>query len=230
MMHSDQKKTELHRRVVDEIKAAVEARDDWLLVHLSVKQPGVVSYGSDTVFKGFANHRELRGPRWRPLANARTFADIGYSWIVAGSITMAILARRLLQGDVPAGVVMHAYAVKRWAPELAVPQPVVNSVRGFLSPDLPENRHLGTSRPGRTKRKRLQKPCHFCGATSDLTLHHLIRREMGGATEDPNLLSICRSCHDKVHNGIVSDADLVDQVYVERVRQTLEAATSQSVE
>ena len=223
-MRSDKQKPELRQRVVDELRAAITARDDWLLVHLSVRRPGVVSYGSDTVFEGFANHRELRGPRWRPLSNARTYADLGYSWIVAGPITMALLARQLLQQNVPAGVVMHAHAVERWAPELAVPQPVVNSVRGFLSPDVPENRHLGTRRPGgRAKRKRLRKPCHFCGAASDLTLHHLIRREMGGTTEEPNLLSVCRPCHDKVNSGVLNDTDLVHKVYLERARRTLEA-------
>ena len=61
MMHSDQQKTELRQRVVDELRTAVAARDDWLLVHLSVRRPGVVGYGSDTVFEGFATIANFAG-------------------------------------------------------------------------------------------------------------------------------------------------------------------------
>lgn len=226
-MSDDREKEELRQRVRDEIQVAQTAGDEWLLVHLT-PEPDRISYGADTRFAGFANHRELRGPRWRTLENARAFRDLGYSWVVAGPLTMGLVARQLLERRVPAGLIVHADAVTRWMPELAVPRPVMNSVEGYLDPTIKEYQHLGAKKPGRATRKRLKKPCFYCSATENLTLHHLIRREWGGATEEANLVSLCRECHDKVHAGLIDDSDLINQVVLRRVQHLVERVRAES--
>lgn len=65
--------------------------------------------------------------------------------------------------------------------------------------------------------------CHFCGALDDLTLHHLIRRELGGATEPENLLCVCRNCHEGINDGRINDTHLVHAVHLERIRRVLES-------
>jgi 5-methylcytosine-specific restriction endonuclease McrA len=40
--------------------------------------------------------------------------------------------------------------------------------------------------------------CRLCGATEDLTVHHVVAARDGGATEPSNLLVLCRDCHELV--------------------------------
>lgn len=223
-MNTEESQASLRERIKHEIRKALAKRDDWLLIHLSVKPNGVISLGSDTIFHGFENSRELRGPRWRSFHNVRQFADQGYSWIVAGELSAQVLFHHLKAGNVPPGIIMHALAVERWAPECATLTQVLNSVRGFLNPTLPENKPFGSRRPGRSTRARLKDhPCRICGGAQELTLHHLIPRVIGGATEEENLLNVCRPCHDSIHNGTLDINDLVMQLSVERMRHTLNA-------
>jgi hypothetical protein len=211
----------LLHRIQIEISAARAKQDDWLLVSFTYGPNGRVFYGADSLFYGFAEHRELRGPRWRNLANAAGFADIGYRWIVAGPITMAILAKHQVAGGGPLGVVMHCDAVARWAPQCAKDSPVINSVTGFVGEASPRYRSLGARRPGRSSRKRLTRECSFCHSTYRLTLHHLLRREMGGATEPENLLCVCRDCHDRLHRKEIDDSALVLEVGLRRIENLL---------
>jgi hypothetical protein len=39
---------------------------------------------------------------------------------------------------------------------------------------------------------------------------------MGGATEEENLLSVCRLCHDAIHRGEIDVTDLVMKVSINR--------------
>ena len=68
--------------------------------------------------------------------------------------------------------------------------------------------------------------CYYCPATEDLTLHHLIRREMGGATEPENLLVVCRECHDLIHEGHIDDSELVMAVFAKKSDNTVKKVTS----
>ena len=214
----------LRERLHQEVIAAKTKSDQWLLVHLSANQGGGISLGVDSVFEGFEDSRELRGPRWRALQSAREFLDAGFAWLIAGEMTAYVVFQRLLAGRVPPGLIMHVDAVHRWAPKCAGIVPTVNSVRGFMDPELPENRSLGARRPGRGTRARLTTAgCRLCGSTTALTLHHLIPRATGGATEESNLLSVCRPCHDGIHDGTVDVGNFVAQVSVERIRQLLRA-------
>ena len=214
---------QVRQRIIEEVGAA-RARDDrWLLVHLTPKFDRTISLGSDTVSAGFKDSRELRGPHWRTLAAARVFSDAGFSWVVASERTAFVLFRQLLAGKVAKGVFMHVDAVHRWAPRCAEVNETVNSVTGFLNPELSQNRSRSSKRPGRVTRARLTASgCHLCKSKKDLTLHHLIPREMGDATEEENLLAVCRPCHDAIHSGVVDVADLVREVYVKRTTRLLE--------
>jgi hypothetical protein len=220
--------TQARRRIVEEVRAARTRNDQWLLVHLTRKGDGPISLGAETVFEGFRNSRELRGPRWRTLASTQEFSADGFSWVVAGELTAYVLFHQLLADNVPKGVIMHYDAVHRWAPQCAELTPTVNSVHGFLNADLSENQGRSAKRPGRVTRARLTSSgCHLCGSRLEVTLHHLIPRQMGGATEEENLLSVCRPCHDAIHSGQIDVADLVMEVSVKRTVRLLQTANDQ---
>lgn len=124
------KSLEIKDRVRLEIQAALREKDQWLLVHLSRKPDGTVSIGSDTVFGGFENSRELRGPRWQSLRSAREFKDQGFKWIVAGELSAAVLFQQLLNGVTLPGVIMHIGSVKRWASKMRRVSPHVEQRPG----------------------------------------------------------------------------------------------------
>lgn len=63
--------------------------------------------------------------------------------------------------------------------------------------------HKGKSLPAldrRRIRKRDRDRCRRCGTGFDLHVHHIIYRSQGGPDEDSNLITLCQSCHDKVHS------------------------------
>lgn len=37
--------------------------------------------------------------------------------------------------------------------------------------------------------------CARCGSSEDIELHHMIPLALGGTTEEPNLICLCRKCH-----------------------------------
>jgi Holliday junction DNA helicase RuvB len=45
--------------------------------------------------------------------------------------------------------------------------------------------------------------CRLCGSRHRLHIHHIIPVSMGGPTELDNLITLCRSCHARVHAGLV---------------------------
>lgn len=163
------------------------------------------------------------------LANAQESAD-GFSWVLAGELTAYVLFHQLLADKVPKGIIMHYDAVHRWAPRCGEITPTVNSVSGFLNADLSENRGRSAKRPGRVTRARLTSSgCHLCGSKLEVTLHHLIPRQMGGATEEENLLSVCRRYHDAIHSGIIDVTDLVMEVSVKRTVRLLQMTNDQDL-
>lgn len=223
MKHED-RFGQIRQRIVEEVRSARRREDRWLLVHLTSKGDKKVGFSADSVFEGFKDCRELRGPRWRTLANALEFSGVGYSGVVAGDFTAFLLFRYLLTGKVPKGVIMHVEAVHRWASPCVEITATVSSVRGFLDPQIPEYRGLGAKRLGRAARTRMMsKGCQLCGSKHDLTLHHLIPREMGGATEEENLLSVCRLCHDGIHRGEIDVTALAREVFFKRINWLLQS-------
>jgi len=217
-------------KIRQEIRTARRAKDEWLLISLSRKGAGAISISSDTVWHGFDDHKELRGPRWRTLASALESSDIGYKWIVAGELSARVLFKQLINSNVPRGVIMHASAVERWAPECAKVKPALNSIRGFLNPTLPENKSRAATKPSRASKMMKRGGCALCGSTKDITLHHLIYRQFGGANEKENFLSVCRSCHNDIHAGKLDISDRVFQVFARRVEELIQEIRSQHVE
>ncbi len=43
--------------------------------------------------------------------------------------------------------------------------------------------------------------CQFCGAMTNLEVHHLQFRSHSGEDTEENLITICQDCHSRVHEG-----------------------------
>lgn len=47
--------------------------------------------------------------------------------------------------------------------------------------------------------KRDDWKCQGCGATHDYRVHHIIPVESGGSDDPRNLITLCKSCHERIH-------------------------------
>ena len=61
--------------------------------------------------------------------------------------------------------------------------------------------------------------CEICGTTRNLDRHHAVPKRMGGSRDaavhaETNLMTLCRSCHRKVHDGIWELQRSADRVSV----------------
>lgn len=50
----------------------------------------------------------------------------------------------------------------------------------------------------KSRKMRSENVCRGCGATEDLTVHHIIPVKQGGDRSPENLVTLCRSCHSKI--------------------------------
>jgi 5-methylcytosine-specific restriction endonuclease McrA len=41
--------------------------------------------------------------------------------------------------------------------------------------------------------------CQNCGSSSNLQIHHIIRRSSLGHDSEQNLITLCKNCHEKIH-------------------------------
>ncbi|EIX9398847.1 TPA: HNH endonuclease signature motif containing protein [Pseudomonas aeruginosa] len=48
---------------------------------------------------------------------------------------------------------------------------------------------------------REEHKCELCSKDMNLHGHHIIDLGFGGNGEPENILVVCKSCHDKIHNG-----------------------------
>ena len=48
--------------------------------------------------------------------------------------------------------------------------------------------------------------CQFCGTMSNLEVHHKEFRSRSGQDIEQNLITLCKPCHSRVHEGRISDA------------------------
>ena len=54
-------------------------------------------------------------------------------------------------------------------------------------------------------RNRDNYTCQFCGKKhTRLEVHHIIFRSQGGTDDEDNLITLCKSCHDEIHNGTIT--------------------------
>ena len=51
-------------------------------------------------------------------------------------------------------------------------------------------------------------PCELCGATAT-DVHHIKYKSRGGKDELSNLMGLCRNCHNKAHNEIIKEYELL---------------------
>jgi 5-methylcytosine-specific restriction endonuclease McrA len=42
--------------------------------------------------------------------------------------------------------------------------------------------------------------CQFCGARSNLQVHHIVFRSHGGIDSEENLITACADCHQSLHH------------------------------
>ena len=65
------------------------------------------------------------------------------------------------------------------------------------------------------------KECRLCRSKSNLTVHHMIPVSVGGTSEDWNLITLCHTCHRKVHSSLrgVTISKLDDKM---KTQQTFE--------
>ena len=52
-------------------------------------------------------------------------------------------------------------------------------------------------------------PCELCGATVT-DIHHIKYKSRGGKDDIENLMGLCRNCHNKAHNEIVKEYELLE--------------------
>jgi 5-methylcytosine-specific restriction endonuclease McrA len=70
-------------------------------------------------------------------------------------------------------------------------------------PKAPSQR-LGPIAYGQLRQQVLRRDgwrCQFCGAMSNLEVHHQHFRSHAGEDSEPNLITLCRSCHHEMHLG-----------------------------
>ena len=64
--------------------------------------------------------------------------------------------------------------------------------------------------------------CRVCGSVYNLHVHHVQYRSHLGGNEVDNLLTLCWSCHEKVHDGklklVLHDVDGKLELFTQRIR------------
>lgn len=51
--------------------------------------------------------------------------------------------------------------------------------------------------------------CELCHRTIQTEKHHIVTKGAGGNDTKDNLIELCRSCHTKVHKGLIRKEDLI---------------------
>jgi hypothetical protein len=78
---------------------------------------------------------------------------------------------------------------------------------------MPRRRISRSSKIDKKGYKKLHKYCFFCGEDdySSLQCHRIIPGEQGGTYHSPNTLTVCASCHCKIHGGRIK----IDRKYTQ---------------
>jgi 5-methylcytosine-specific restriction endonuclease McrA len=180
-----------------EIQAALAIEDRWLRISYGF-HPDLRdwSWSAQSEWVGWKNQREVRGPRWEAFVEAAYWAHFVPLEVAAGPFSYRALKREWPRGT---RAILHYRVAEHWVPKLCAPREMLHSKKyGFISDKHRVAHALSSRRPGRVARTRLRKQCHLCGGKEDLTLHHVLGRQYGGATEPENLVCLCGACHDRV--------------------------------
>lgn len=52
-------------------------------------------------------------------------------------------------------------------------------------------------------KERDQHVCQICGSTEHTEGHHIFDYAFGGAADEDNIITLCHSCHQGVHKGLI---------------------------
>lgn len=63
-----------------------------------------------------------------------------------------------------------------------------------------EREHINAQRAGKI---RDGYRCQICGSSDHVEGHHIIEYHNGGRGDSDNIVTLCHSCHKKVHGGIL---------------------------
>lgn len=66
-----------------------------------------------------------------------------------------------------------------------------------------EKRGAEHTRVQRLARERDDYTCQICGSKLHAAGHHIMDYQYGGSAEEDNIITLCRSCHNKVHKGFM---------------------------
>lgn len=75
--------------------------------------------------------------------------------------------------------------------------------RGYTIAPSPPRARAKQASPGKRRyiRERDGKRCRLCGTATNLHVHHIKYRSEGGTHDERNLITVCLSCHDRVHSN-----------------------------
>jgi 5-methylcytosine-specific restriction endonuclease McrA len=68
----------------------------------------------------------------------------------------------------------------------------------------PQRVRLDPETYDRLRKKMLERDgwrCQHCGSHFQLEVHHLVRRSQLGSDSEENLITLCRSCHQRIHKS-----------------------------
>ena len=70
---------------------------------------------------------------------------------------------------------------------------------------IPKNKRIVNKKLLRDKKK----ICEICGRCGQTEKHHIKTKGSGGDDIKENLIEVCRICHRKIHDGIISEEDIL---------------------
>jgi len=181
-----------------ELREIMKKENSFLLANIDLKNSLLEL---DTVWHGFSDRCELRGPRFTHLKRALKFSEMGYDIIVFNKKSM----NQWLMRGTGKGI-FHISIIKQYFPSIMNPSLSVSSVKhgGFFSPYAEEGIKLHRKKANRSERKKIkndyENQCYLCNSKIDLSLHHILPKKFGGGTEIDNLVPLCSECHDKAHS------------------------------
>ena len=193
------------------LRELVKQEDAFLLADIDFKHH---TWGWQSLWFGFEDHCEVRGPRFMKLRTALKFSDLGYNIIVSNK-------KSLLQwfGRGTGKGIFHKGVVKKYFFSIMKPSKGISSVAsgGFFSATSKEGMRLHRKRANRKEKDEIYTEfdyqCFLCKSKTKLTLHHILPRSFWGGTEKFNLVPFCQPCHTKVHKKKIDPGKLISLRY-----------------
>ena len=81
---------------------------------------------------------------------------------------------------------------------------IVKDLSNSFNP-VPKNKRIVNKKLLRNKKK----ICEICGKYGQTEKHHIKTKGSGGDDVEENLIEVCRICHRKIHDEIISKEDIL---------------------